>query len=499
MKSIECATIEGFEAKVVDVEVDFIRALPSFSIVGLANTSIQESKERVKAALNSIDFKFPPQKITVNLSPSDLKKEGSHFDLPIAMLIALQKDEVSFEGYMVFGELGLDGAIKDTSTLFAIILSLANLGIKRKFIVPKNSIEKLSKIPAIELIGVEYLKDAIKIFKDSTNIEVINSDAKIDAKEFDGSYYLQNYDEDFFEIKGQERAKRASLISVAGMHNILFEGSPGCGKSMCAKRLRHIMPPMSLDEILYRAKLDALSLKEPDFTPLRSFRSPHHTATRASIFGGGSRQAKIGEIALAHNGVLFFDEITHFPKSILEALREPLEDHKILISRVGNKVEYPTKFLFVAAMNPCPCGNLLSLTKECRCSEVEIKRYKNRLSSPLLDRIDLYVQMQEVSSQDEPTVTSKEIHELVLKAFKMQRSRAQSNFNGKLNDRELDKVCKMEFEAKEMLDSAVMRFSLSQRAINNIKRVARTIADLQGSEVVLKSHILEALSFRVQH
>ncbi len=483
----------------MDVEVDFIRALPSFSIVGLANTSIQESKERVKAALSSIKFKFPPQKVTVNLSPSDLKKEGSHFDLPIALLIALNKSEADFSEFMAFGELGLDGAIKDTSSLFALILSLKKMGIQKKFIIPKESLSKLSKIPELELVPVNHLREAIDIFKAENESEVQRSDAKIEATQFEGCYYQEQYDEDFLDIKGQERAKRASLIAAAGMHNILFEGSPGCGKSMCAKRLRYIMPPMSLDEILYKAKLEALSLKEPDFTPLRAFRSPHHTATKASIFGGGSKQAKIGEIALAHNGVLFFDEITHFPKSILEALREPLEDQKILISRVGNKIEYPTKFLFVAAMNPCPCGNLLSQTKECRCSELEIKRYKNRLSSPLLDRIELYVQMQEVSPEDKPSVSSKEMHALVLKAYKMQKARAQSDFNGKLNDRELERVCEMELDAKEVLDSAVMRFSLSQRAINNTKKVARTIADLQESSKIEKAHILEALSYRVQY
>ena len=497
---MQCATLDGFDAKVVDVEVAFVRALPSFAIVGLAQTSIQESKERIKSALNAIEFKFPPQKVTVNLSPSDLRKEGSHFDLPIALLVALQKSDFEFEEFTAFGELGLDGKLKDTATLFAIILSLAKDNLIKKVIIPKQSLEKVSKIPNLEIYPCESLEEAIAIFNNPKTAKKVVSGESLDfsyivinGKKY---YFTDEFPLDFKEIKGQESAKRASLIASAGMHNILYEGSPGCGKSMSAKRVPFILPPVSLDEILEKAKLDAIEGKEPDFRPERAMRSPHHTSTRASIFGGGSKNAKTGEVSLAHNGILFFDEIPHFPKAILESLREPLEDYQVLISRVNTKVRYETKFLFIAAMNPCPCGNLLSIQKECKCSDLEINRYKKRLSSPLMDRIDLYVQMGEVQPNDKPSISSKEMFEKVLKAFTLQLERGQSELNGKLDDREIQKYCLLDDKNQEILNSAVSRFELSQRGINKILKVARTIADLEGHGDIQKSDILEALQYR---
>ena len=434
MKKILCATLDGFDAKAVDVEVSFVRALPSFTIVGLAQTSIQESKERIKSALSASDFKFPPQKVTVNLSPSDLRKEGSHFDLPIALLIALQKSDIDFGGFWAFGELGLDGRLKDTSTLFAILLSLADELTDQKIIIPKASLPKISKIPGLTLYPCETLEEAISLFYTSVTAEKSSPDIDAPSIEIAGEryYYQDAYPEDFSQIRGQEIAKRAALIAAAGMHNILLEGSPGCGKSMTAKRLRYILPPLSLNEILNHAKLDALEGKEPDFAPMRPFRSPHHSSTRASIFGGGSREARIGETALSDGGILFFDELPYFQKSTLESLREPLEDYRVLISRVHTKIEYQTKFLFVGAMNPCPRGNLLSRTKECRCTDLEINRYKTKLSAPLLDRIDLYVQMEEIGPDDRGTLTSKQMFERVLQAFAMQKGRGQEELNGKV-------------------------------------------------------------------
>ncbi len=500
MKHLQCATLDGFDAKIVDVEVSFVRALPSFAIVGLAQASIQESKERIKSALSAIDFKFPPQKVTVNLSPSDLRKEGSHFDLPIALLIALQKSNNNFENFMAFGELGLDGKLKDTTTLFAIVLSLAKDNLIKKIIIPKESLSKISKIPELEIYPVSTLSEAIEIFTIQKNSKKISSceklnysHLKINKKNY---YYNEEFPLDFKDIKGQESAKRASLIAACGMHNILFEGSPGCGKSMSAKRLPFILPPMSLDEILEKAKLDALEGKEPNFKPSRTFRSPHHTSTPASIFGGGSKNAKIGEVSLAHNGILFFDEIPHFPKNILESLREPLEDHHLLISRVNTKIRYGTKFLFVSAMNPCPCGNLLSSTKECICNDLEVKRYKKRLSSPLLDRIDIYVQMSEISSTDKTSISSKEMFEKVKSTFILQLKRGQTELNGKLDDQQIRKFCLLNSESQEILDNAIRRFELSQRSINKTLKVARTIADLDNSKDIKKVHIIEALQYR---
>ncbi len=500
MKRMQCATLEGFEARVVDVEVAFVRALPGFSIVGLAQTSIQESRERIKSALSAIEFKFPPQKITVNLSPSDLRKEGSHFDLPIALLIALQKHEIDFGDFMAFGELGLDGTLKDNASLFAILLSLAKEKRVTHVVIPESSVEKIGKIPGLTLYPAATLHEAIEIFTMPQKRQKITSSASLPYPHItiDGTpyYYDDRYDLDFGDIKRQEHAKRAALIAACGMHNILFEGSPGCGKSMSAKRLPAILPPMSMDEILEKAKLDALEGKEPDFLPRRPFRAPHHTATRASIFGGGSANARIGEVSLANNGLLFFDEIPHFPKTILESLREPLEDHHLLISRVNTKIRYRTKFLFVAAMNPCPCGNLLSTTRECRCNELEIARYKKRLSAPLLDRIDLYVQMSEISPQDRPSVSSSEMFETVLRVFRIQKERGQEELNGKLSDREIQRLCILDDESRAILDQAVTRFDLSQRAINKTLKIARTIADIDAGYAIRKPHLIEALQYR---
>jgi magnesium chelatase family protein len=310
-------------------------------------------------------------------------------------------------------------------------------------------------------------------------------------------YYFDNrFESDFADVKGQPIAKRASLIAAAGMHNFLMEGSPGCGKSMIAKRLRSILPPLDEKEILSIAKHQFLDGMLPNFGALRPIRSPHHTATSASIFGGGSTQAKIGEVALAHNGILFFDELPHFSKQVLEALREPLQDRKVHIARVNAKIAYESDIMFIAAMNPCPCGNLLSKSKVCRCNEAEIKRYQNRLSDPFLDRIDLFVTMQEVNSKDRSDVTSSSMHSSVIKAFKAQKSRNQSKLNGKLSEEDIEKFCILSNEAKNVLDSAISRFGLTHRSIASIKKVARTIADLEENEQITKSDMLEALSYR---
>jgi magnesium chelatase family protein len=286
------------------------------------------------------------------------------------------------------------------------------------------------------------------------------------------------------------------LISASGFHNIIFEGVAGCGKSMISKRLRYILPPLKIEEILENAKLDSLNSIEPNFKAIRNFRSPHHSSTRSSIFGGGSREAKIGEIALANGGVLFFDELPHFDKAILEALREPLEDNRVLISRVNSKVEYQTNFLFIGALNPCPCGNLFSKTKECNCSEVDVKRYRSKLSEPLMDRIDIFVQMSDVELDKSSQISSSEMFKSVLSAFDMQISRGQERLNGKLSESDIKKYCTLDEPLEELLNRAVKSFNLSFRSINKILKVARTIADLDGSNSIQKSHLLESISFR---
>ncbi|MDD2828406.1 MAG: YifB family Mg chelatase-like AAA ATPase [Sulfuricurvum sp.] len=499
MKQLLCATFEGIDAQTVEVQFSATKGLPAFTIVGMANTAIAESKERVKSALLSNAFTFPPKRLTINLAPSDIRKEGSHFDLAIATLIALGESSAALDDWYVFGELGLDGKVSENTLLYPIILSLANQGLITKAIVPTESLEKLSRIPNIAFYGVATLNQTLEILQH----DAPTPHTQISAFTFptltyneNNYFYHQHYPLDFAEIKGQEHAKRAALICAAGMHNLVLEGSPGSGKSMIAKRLQHILPPLHNDEMLECAKLEILDGKEPSFTPLRPFRAPHHTSTPSSIFGGGSHKAQIGEVGLAHGGMLFFDELPHFPKNILEALREPLEDQHIRISRVNSKVTYAADFLFVAAMNPCPCGNLLSKTTPCRCSDLEISRYRSRLSDPFLDRIDLFIQMHPSSSEDKPSYTSQQLHEQVRNAFIRQKERGQKRLNGSLSDREISEYCVLDEDAQTIIDQAIGRFGLSFRAVGRILKVARTIADLAQSNRIEKGHILEALSYR---
>jgi len=496
---LTCATLDGLSAKIIEVEATFTKGLPGFAVVGLASSDIQEAKERVKSALLTNDFIFPPLKITVNLSPSDLKKSGTHFDLSIALLNALHKEKIEEEKLFVFGELGLDGRVKSSSTLFPIILSLKEQGLLNRAIVPCDAMKYLSHIAGVDFIAVESLSEAINILK-TKNFKASATQFSYEATsmEINNKTYYDEIDieSDFLDVKGQSVAKRAALISASGMHNYMMEGNPGCGKSMIAKRLKDILPPLLEEEMLSIAKHQFLDGTVPTFKAKRPMRSPHHTATSASIFGGGSQKARIGEVALAHNGMLFFDELPHFSKNILEALREPLQDRRVNISRVNSKVEYDADIMFVSAMNPCPCGNALSQKKECRCSAQEVKRYKNRLSDPFLDRIDLFVVMQEVSSSDKKDVSSTELKYAVNRAFIAQKKRGQENLNGKLKEDEVEKFCILTNDAEKILFSAIERFALSHRSIGSIKKVARTIADLDGSENIEKKYLLEALSYR---
>ncbi|MBL0721647.1 MAG: YifB family Mg chelatase-like AAA ATPase, partial [Sulfurovum sp.] len=497
---LKCATLDGVNAQVIIVEATFTRTLPSFSVVGLAGSDIQESKERVKSALLTNSFVFPPLKITINLSPSDIpNKKGTHFDLSIALLIALNKSVIDRDELFVFGELGLDGRVKNSSMLFPIILSLKEQGLIKIAIVPKDAIGYLSYISDVEFIAIESLSEAITVLENENfgaNIEKFSYNSKfieLDNKQY---FYEESYQNNFLDVKGQSVAKRASLIASAGMHNFMMEGNPGCGKSMIAKRLQSILPPLYEEEMLSIAKHQFLNGTVPDFLAIRPIRSPHHTATTASIFGGGSRLAKIGEVALAHKGILFFDELPHFPKNILEALREPLQDKKVNIARVNSKISYDADIMFVTAMNPCPCGNLLSKKRECRCSPMEIKRYKNRLSDPFLDRIDIFVVMQEVDYNDKGDINSEYMHREVIKAFIAQKSRGQYRLNGKLKEDEIDLYCILEIDAIQILNSAIEKFGLSHRGIASIKKISRTIADINQNQNITKRDILEALSYR---
>jgi len=500
MKSVKCATYEGLDAKVVDVELSLTKGLPSFTIIG-ANSSIEKSREKIKSALLSSDFKFPPKRISALLAPSDLSKNGSQFDLAIATTICLNESREELSDWFIFGELGLDGSVKESGQIYPLILSLANQSLIDKAIVPYEALEKLSKIPDVAFYGVNSLKEAVELLQNQSVAKANNIQTE-EVYPFyelgdEKYYYLKEYDEDFLDVKGQEVAKRAALISAAGFHNIIFEGSPGCGKSMIASRLRYILPAMKMEEILDKAKIQALESREVEFKPRRGMTTTHCSATPASVLGGGSgTQAKIGDVSIANNGILFFDELPHFSKSILEALREPMQDNQIRISRVSQKSTYSANFLFVGAMNPCPCGNLLNEHKECRCNELEIQKYKNRLSDPFLDRVDLNVVMQNVKVDDKPSFSSKEMHKMVLDANIRLQQRGQKNFNGKMSDAEIEEFCTLDDEAQAVLDMAIQNFALSFRSIKKVQKVARTIADLDASMSIKKSHLLEALSYR---
>lgn len=484
-KKLVSATFDGFEAKVVEVESSFTRGLPGFSIVGLAGSSIQESKERVKSALLNNDYEFPPLKITINLAPSDLQKSGSHFDLPIALSILLQKKSIDLNKYLILGELGLDGSIKDTSMIFPLVLALSHR--YKHVITSKESAKKISTIPGISVYAFSSIHefDTFELIP-YESMQLTYDYVSVKGKKY---YYKKGFEEDFEDVKGQATAKRVALIAATGMHNLLFEGSPGVGKSMILSRLRYILPPLSLEEILEVEKMRSLNGDEPSFEPLRPFRSPHHSSTKAAIFGGGSRQAKVGEVALSHLGILFFDELPHFAKDVLENLRMPLQDNRVLISRVNSKIEYKTDFLFASAMNPCPCGNLLS-EKNCHCSELDIKRYMGRISQPLLERIDLYYQMRENSHTD--TVSSSCLFDQVLEAFEIQLHR-QEGLNRNIKE-SFD--FKLSEDVYHILQKAIQNFNLSKRAEFIILKVSRTIADLEKKERIEKRDMLEALNYR---
>ncbi|MCE3039300.1 YifB family Mg chelatase-like AAA ATPase [Helicobacter anatolicus] len=500
VQKIYCATKFGLHASIVEVEVSFNRALPAFVISGLASNAIQESKQRVHSALLSCGFAFPPLKIIINLSPSDLPKYGSHFDLPIALLVGMYKEKEELKHrWFAFGELGLDGALKHSNSLFGIVLDILLQEKDICMILPKESEKYFSLMPNLHCMYAENLQEALEFLRadqkpDSKQVELNFPFLEIVGEKY---YYQEKFSLDFKEVKGQRIAKRAALIAASGFHNIILEGNPGSGKSMIAKRVQDILPPLTLYDILHNAKINSWNQEEIKLVPQRNFKSPHQSASKASIIGSAAnKEPRPGEIALAHLGVLFFDELPHFSKEVLEALREPLENNVLALSRVNSKVIYPTSFLFIGAQNPCPCGNLLSTKNECRCSDREIAKYKNRLSEPFLDRIDLFVQMEEEYRGEEATMSSLEMQKSVFRAFVMQKNRRQENFNGKMSDEEIEKFCALDGQTQQILLQAQDRFGLSMRSVNKIKKVARTIADLEEKEHIEKRHVLEALSYR---
>ena len=497
-----CAEVMGLEATPVTIEVNITRGV-MFHLSGLADTAVKESYDRIRAAITNIGLKPPTADITINLSPADIRKEGSGYDLPLAIGILAAHGKVidtKLKDYMMVGELGLDGRLKPVRG----VLSVAIRARKEKFkglLVPRENAREAAVVNNLDIYGMDNLSDVINFLNDDEDYEPTFVDTR---KEFYEQQY--SYDLDFADVKGQEGVKRALEVAAAGGHNMIMVGPPGSGKSMMARRLPGILPPLSLAESLETTQIHSVAGKLASGTSLisqRPFRSPHHTVSQIALTGGTSK-ALPGEVSLAHNGVLFLDELTEFTKSTLEVLRQPLEDRKITISRVKYTVEYPCSFMFVASMNPCPCGYYGDPTHHCMCTPGQISRYLSKISGPMLDRIDIHVEVPVVPfqqlSQMKSGESSEQIRERVIKARKIQEERFSASrgvyCNAQMTERMIHKYAEPDEQSLEMLRLAMERLSLSARAYNRILKVARTIADLEGSENVKSHHIAEAIGYR---
>ena len=495
------ATTVGIDARIVEAEIDVINSLPNISIVGLPDNAVSEAKERIRSAIKNSGFTFPRGRVVINLAPADIKKEGTYFDLPMAVGILLEEGLIETENIKncaFIGELSLDGSLRGVNGILPLVSELESKNIETIF-VPQENAKEAALTGGGNIIGINHLRDIVSHFTDSPIPPTkVNVQEYLDSQEDDYIY-------DFKDVKGQEKAKKALEIATAGGHNLLMTGSPGSGKTLMAKCIPSILPPLELSEAFELTKIYSIAgLLSPD-KPLmnkRPFRTVHHTASANGIIGGGINP-KPGEITLAHRGVLFLDEMVEFPRNVLETLRQPLEDGEIVISRTKMSIKYPAKFMLVGAMNPCPCGFLGDKEKQCTCSDTQIQRYQSRLSGPLLDRIDLVINVPRLTTEElvqkQESEPSTKIRERIIRARKIQAQRYQNDgilTNSELTTKLIKKYCVLSDKCAEILKFATQKYGLSGRKYNRILKLARTIADLDCSENITELHISQALQYK---
>ncbi len=501
-KTLTSAAI-GINSFKIEVEVDVINSLPSLCIVGLPDSAINEARERVRSAIKNSGYSFPTGKVIINLAPADIKKEGTNFDLPIAVGILKEQgieipdsDEIAY-----LGELSLDGSLRKINGTLPLVSGLKDVGVKNIF-VPYDNAEEAALVSGVNIFGVKHLNDVVNHFSGEPLKET-----KVDISNFFVENLEEVFEYDFKDVKGQQKAKKALEIAAAGGHNILMSGSPGSGKTLMARCFASILPSLEKEEAIELTKIYSICGLLTNDKPLvteRPFRVIHHTASQNGIIGGGVNP-KPGEITLAHRGVLFLDEMPEFPRQILEVLRQPLEDGEIVISRTKSSIKYPAKFILVGAMNPCPCGFLGDREKQCSCSEYQIQKYRAKISGPLLDRIDLFVNVPRLTAEElvnskEKTECSFDIKKRVIKARKIQMYRYKDEniyTNSELNPSQIKKFCVLDKESLDFMKLASQKYLLSGRKYNRILKLARTIADLSNDENIKLSHLTQALQYRV--